>query len=82
VCHISRNGEGWYGGYDPDEYLDDFGARRCDATTTLDPSSSPNPAGPGRPPLARDRAYRFTLICLTAKIAGAAASRVRPVAIT
>jgi kynurenine formamidase len=36
LCHVSRDGDGWYGGYDPDEHLDDFGARRCDAAT-LDP---------------------------------------------
>ncbi len=33
LCHIVRDGDGWYGGFDPDAHLGDHGALRCDAAT-------------------------------------------------
>jgi kynurenine formamidase len=33
LCHIVRDGEGWFGGFAPDEHLGDRGPTRCDAST-------------------------------------------------
>lgn len=33
LCHIVRDGQGWFGGFDPDQCLGDRGATRCDAAT-------------------------------------------------
>ncbi len=33
LCHIVREGEGWFGGFDPDDHLGDHGALRCDAAS-------------------------------------------------
>lgn len=33
LCHIVRDGQGWFGGFDPDQCLGDHGATRCDAAT-------------------------------------------------
>jgi kynurenine formamidase len=33
LCHVTCGGDGWWGGYAPEDQLGDFGARRCDAAT-------------------------------------------------
>jgi kynurenine formamidase len=33
LCHVVREGEGWFGGFEPDDHLGDHGAARCDAAS-------------------------------------------------
>jgi kynurenine formamidase len=33
LCHVTCGGDGWFGGYTPEQELGDFGPRRCDAAS-------------------------------------------------